>query len=142
MPFLTEEVYQHPLPEHDGMPGLGLLASKSRRNTPFETEERQMEGLMEIIRAIRQPARRDECAGRQAYACDAIPDAGWRARLPSQSPYLQRLPAYASDVAIGGAMRWQAKKVVSAVCAAGDPHPAGRSGGFGILRVWKKNART
>ncbi|MEG0902298.1 MAG: class I tRNA ligase family protein, partial [Clostridia bacterium] len=51
MPYLTEEVYQH-LPQSEGML---ILASwpQVKPEYAFAAEERQMEGLMEIIRTIR-----------------------------------------------------------------------------------------
>ena len=117
MPFLTEEVYQH-LPEHDGMLILARWP-EVRAEYAFETEERQMEGLMEIIRAIRNlRSEMNVQAGRRTHVT-LIPDAGWESTLAIAEPYLQRL-AYASDVAIGGKDALAGEKVVSAVCAAGE----------------------
>ena len=117
MPFLTEEVYQH-LPEHDGMLILARWP-EVKAEYAFETEERQMEGLMEIIRAIRNlRAEMNVQAGRRTHVT-LIPDAGWESTLAIAEPYLQRL-AYASDVAIGGKDVLAGEKVVSAVCAAGE----------------------
>ena len=117
MPFLTEEVYQH-LPEHDGMLILARWP-EVKAEYAFETEERQMEGLMEIIRAIRNlRSEMNVQAGRRTHVT-LIPDAGWESTLAIAEPYLQRL-AYASDVAIGGKDAQAGEKVVSAVCAAGE----------------------
>ncbi len=117
MPFLTEEVYQH-LPEHDGMLILARWP-EVKAEYAFETEERQMEGLMEIIRAIRNlRSEMNVQAGRRTHVT-LIPDAGWESTLAIAEPYLQRL-AYASDVAIGGKDALAGEKVVSAVCAAGE----------------------
>ena len=117
MPFLTEEVYQH-LPEHDGMLILARWP-EVKAEYAFETEERQMEGLMEIIRAIRNlRAEMNVQAGKRTHVT-LIPDAGWESTLALAEPYLQRL-AYASDVAIGGKDALAGEKVVSAVCAAGE----------------------
>ena len=117
MPFLTEEVYQH-LPEHDGM----LITSRwpqVKEEYFFEAEERQMEGLMEIIRAIRNlRAEMNVQAGKRTHVT-LIPEAGWEDTLSIAGPYLQRL-AYASDVALGGKDALSGEKVVSAVCAAGE----------------------
>lgn len=78
-----------------------------------------MEGLMEIIRAIRNlRAEMNVQAGRRTHVT-LIPDAGWESTLAIAEPYLQRL-AYASDVAIGGKDALAGEKVVSAVCAAGE----------------------
>ena len=117
MPFLTEEVYQH-LPEHDGMLILARWP-EVKAEYAFETEERQMEGLMEIIRAIRNlRSEMNVQAGKRTHVT-LIPDAGWENTLAIAEPYLQRL-AYASDVAIGGKDALAGEKVVSAVCAAGE----------------------
>ncbi len=115
MPFLTEEVYQH-LPQKEGML---ILASwpQAKPEFAFGKQEQQMEGLMEIIRAIRnlraemnvQPAKRTHVT--------LIPEKGWEDTLALAEPYLQRL-AGASDVAL--APKETAEKVVSAVCAAGE----------------------
>ncbi|MBE5815786.1 MAG: valine--tRNA ligase [Clostridiales bacterium] len=117
MPFLTEEVYQN-LPAHEGM----LITAKwpeVKAEYAFETEERQMEGLMEIIRAIRNlRAEMNVQAGKRTHVT-LIPEAGWEETLAMAEPYLQRL-AYVSDAAIGGKDALAGEKVVSAVCAAGE----------------------
>ena len=117
MPFLTEEVYQH-LPEHEGM----LITARwpeVKAEYAFEAQERQMEGLMEIIRAIRNlRAEMNVQAGKRTHVT-LIPEAGWEYTLAIAGPYLQRL-AYASDVTIGGKDALAGEKVVSAVCAAGE----------------------
>ena len=117
MPFLTEEMYQH-LPEHDGM----LILAKwpeARPEYAFDAEERQMEGLMEIIRAIRNlRAEMNVQAGKRTHVT-LIPEEGWESTLSLAGPYLQRL-ASASDVALGGKDALAGEKVVSAVCAAGE----------------------
>ena len=117
MPFLTEEVYQY-LPAHEGM----LITAKwpeVKAEYAFETEERQMEGLMEIIRAIRNlRAEMNVQAGKRTHVT-LIPEAGWEETLAMAEPYLQRL-AYVSDAAIGGKDALAGEKVVSAVCAAGE----------------------
>ena len=117
MPFLTEEVYQH-LPEHEGM----LITSKwpeIKAEYDFAVEERQMEGLMDIIRAIRNlRAEMNVQAGKRTHVT-LIPEAGWEETLAIAEPYLQRL-AYVSDAAIGGKDALAGEKIVSAVCAAGE----------------------
>ena len=117
MPFLTEEIYQH-LPGHEGMLILARWP-EVRAEYAFETEERQMEGLMEIIRAIRNlRAEMNVQAGKRTHVT-LIPEAGWEATLAMAEPYLQRL-AYVSDAAVGGKDALAGEKVVSAVCAAGE----------------------
>jgi len=117
MPYLTEEVYQN-LPEHEGM----LITAKwpeIKTEYAFDAEERQMEGLMEIIRAIRNlRAEMNVQAGKRTHVT-LIPEAGWEETLSIAEPYLQRL-AYVSDAAIGGKDALAGEKVVSAICAAGE----------------------
>ncbi len=117
MPYLTEEVYQH-LPEHEGM----LITARwpeVKAEYAYETEETQMNGLMDIIRAIRNlRAEMNVQAGKRTHIV-LIPENGWEETLGIAEPYLQRL-AYASEVALGGKDALAGEKVVSAVCAAGE----------------------
>ena len=117
MPYLTEEVYQN-LPAHEGL----LITAKwpeVKAEYAYEAEERQMEGLMEIIRAIRNlRAEMNVQAGKRTHVT-LIPEAGWEDTLALAEPYLQRL-AYVSEAAIGGKNALAGEKVVSAVCAAGE----------------------
>jgi valyl-tRNA synthetase len=117
MPYLTEEVYQH-LPAHEGM----LITARWPEIKPeyaYETDERQMEGLMEIIRAIRNlRAEMNVQAGKRTHVA-LIPETGWEDTLAIAEPYLQRL-AYVSEATLGGKDALAGEKVVSAVCAAGE----------------------
>ena len=117
MPYLTEEVYQH-LPEHEGM----LITARwpeVKAEYAYEAEETQMNGLMDIIRAIRNlRAEMNVQAGKRTHIV-LIPETGWEATLSIAEPYLQRL-AYASEVALGGKDALAGEKVVSAVTAAGE----------------------
>ena len=117
MPFLTEEIFQN-LPGHEGM--LILAAwPEAKAEYAFDAQARQMEGLMDIIRAIRNlRAEMNVQAGRRTHVT-LIPETGWEETLRLAEPYLQRL-AYASDVAVGGKDALKGRKVVSAVCAAGE----------------------
>ena len=117
MPFLTEEVYQY-LPEHDGM----LILARWPEVKPeydFPREARQMEGLMEVIRSVRNlRAEMNVQAGKRTHIV-LIPESGWEETLAMAEPYLQRM-AYASNVELGGKDALAGQKVVSAVCAAGE----------------------
>ena len=117
MPFLTEEVYQY-LPEHDGM----LILARWPEEKPeydFPREARQMEGLMEVIRSVRNlRAEMNVQAGKRTHIA-LIPESGWEETLAMAEPYLQRM-AYASTVELGGKEALAGQKVVSAVCAAGE----------------------
>ena len=117
MPYLTEEIYQH-LPGHDGMLILAQWP-EAKPEYDFAREERQMEGLMEIIRAIRNlRAEMNVQPGKRTHIT-LIPENGWEDTLAMAEPYLQRL-AGASDVQPGGKDALAGEKVVSAVCAAGE----------------------
>ena len=117
MPFLTEEVYQY-LPEHDGM----LILARWPEVKPeydFPKEARQMEGLMEVIRSVRNlRAEMNVQAGKRTHIV-LIPEEGWEETLAMAEPYLQRM-AYASTVELGGKEALDGQKVVSAVGAAGE----------------------
>ena len=117
MPFLTEEVYQH-LP---GAEGMLILAQwpEARAKFAFETQEQQMEGLMEIIRTIRNLRAEMNVQPSKRTHVTLIPEAGWEDTLALAEPFLQRL-AWASDVAVATKEAAQMDKVVSAVCAAGE----------------------
>lgn len=117
MPFITEEVYQH-LPDKDGML---ILASwpEMKPEYAFEAEEKQMEGLMEIIRTIRNlRSEMNVQAGKRTHIT-LIPEAGWEDTLAHAGPYLNRL-ASASSTALGDKDALAGEKVVSAICAAGE----------------------
>jgi valyl-tRNA synthetase len=117
MPFITEEVYQH-LPQREGM----LILSQWPQVQPafaFEAQERQMEGLMEIIRTIRNlRAEMKVQAGKRTHVT-LLPEAGWADALAIAEPYLQRL-AGASGVTIGKKGEASAEKTVSAICASAE----------------------
>ncbi len=117
MPFLTEEVYQH-LPGKDGM----LIVAKWPTPEPafaFEKQEQQMEGLMEMIRAIRNLRAEMNVQPSKRTHVTLIPESGWEDTLALAEPYLQRL-AGASDVSLKNKDFVSAEKTVSAVCAAGE----------------------
>ena len=117
MPFLTEEVYQH-LPDTSGM----LILAKWPEVEPayaYETEERQMEGLMEIIRTIRNLRAEMKVAPNKRTHVTLIPEAGWEDAIAVAEPYLQRL-AGASSVTVGQKGEASAEKTVGAVCASAE----------------------
>ena len=117
MPFLTEEVYQH-LPDTSGM----LILAKWPEVEPayaYETEERQMEGLMEIIRTIRNLRAEMKVAPNKRTHVTLIPEAGWEDAIAVAEPYLQRL-AGSSSVTVGQKGEASAEKTVGAVCASAE----------------------
>lgn len=114
MPFLTEEVYQH-LPQSEGML---ILAGWPQVNTAyqFEEDERRMEGLMEIIRTIRNLRAEMKVVPSKRTRITLIPETGWEETLAEAEPYLQRL-AGASAVTLAAKESTSGEKNVSAVCA-------------------------
>ena len=117
MPFLTEEVYQH-LPGKEGM----LILARWPEANPayaFAAEEAQMNGLMDIIRAIRNLRAEMNVAASKRTHITLLPESGWEDALSIAEPYLQRL-AGASSVTLGRKGDAAEGKIVSAVCAAAE----------------------
>ncbi len=117
MPFLTEEVYQH-LPQAEGM----LILAKwpeIDEGLLFEEEERRMEGLMEIIRAVRNLRAEMKVAPNRRLHVTLIAEPGWEDTLILAEPYLQRL-AGVSAVSVRPKGEPGAPKTVSAVCASAE----------------------
>ena len=117
MPFLTEEVYQH-LPDAQGMLILAKWP-KVNEGYQFEAEERRMEGLMEIIRAIRNLRAEMKVAPGRRTHITLLPESGWEDTVAVAEPYLMRL-AGASAVNVGRKGEADTQKTVSAVCAAAE----------------------
>ncbi|MCE5343660.1 MAG: class I tRNA ligase family protein, partial [Eubacteriales bacterium] len=117
MPFLTEEVYQH-LPEAEGML---ILAQWPEVNAIllFDEEERRMEGLMEIIRAIRNLRAEMKVAANRRIHVTLLAEPGWEETLALAEPYLQRL-AGVDTVTLRQKGEPSAPKTVSAVCASAE----------------------
>ncbi|NLI20859.1 MAG: valine--tRNA ligase [Clostridiales bacterium] len=117
MPYLTEEVYQH-LPDAQGM----LITDSWPAQTPayaFADEERQMEGLMDVIRTIRNLRAEMKVQPGKRTRVTLIPETGWEDAMAVAEPYLQRL-AGVSAVTIGQKGDTGAEKTVSAVCASAE----------------------
>ena len=117
MPFLTEEVYQH-LPDAQGML---ILAAWPELNPgyAFEADERRMEGLMDVIRTIRNLRAEMKVQPGKRTHVTLLPEAGWEDAMALAEPYLQRL-AGASTVTLGQKGDVSSEKTVSAVCAAAE----------------------
>ena len=117
MPYLTEEVYQH-LPDAKGML---ILAQWPEVNAAFafEQEEAKMEGLMDVIRTIRNLRAEMKVQPSKRTHITLLPEAGWEDVMASAEPYLQRL-AGASAVTVGQKGEPGAEKMVSALCASAE----------------------
>lgn len=114
IPYVTEEVYGY-LP---GSQGLLISAPWPKLDAAFEfpAEEKQMEGIMEIIRTIRNLRAEMKVEHGKRTRVKLIPQAGWEDTLSIVEPYLQRL-AGASGVLVGTKDDVETEKTVSAVCA-------------------------
>ncbi len=118
MPFLTEEVYRY-MPGHEE--GSCMLSSWPvyDGNLSFPAEENQMQGIMDIIKAVRalrsdlkvQPGQRARLMLRPAL--------GWESTLRGAAQHFQRL-AGASALEMLAADQAVSEKTVSAVCPAAE----------------------
>ena len=113
MPFITEEVFGY-LPGHKGM----LITSQWPEAKPeydFPAEADRMEGVMEVIRAIRNlRAEMNVAPGRKATLM-LKPHEGWSDALLAADGYFKRL-AGASAVELLAADAPNPAKSASAVC--------------------------
>ncbi len=112
MPFITEEVYGY-LPGHDGM----LITSKWPESKPeydFTEEAAQMEGVMEVIRAIRNLRAEMNVAPGKKATLILKPHGDWKDALSAAEGYFKRL-AGASSVEFIDASAANPQKSASAV---------------------------
>ena len=112
MPFITEEVYGY-LPGHEGM----LITSKWPEVKPefdFADEAAQMEGVMEVIRAIRNLRAEMNVAPGKKATLILKPHEGWKDALAAAEGYFKRL-AGASSVEFIEASAANPEKSASAV---------------------------
>ena len=115
MPFLTEQVYKF-LP---GSEGFLMLKSwpEVKPELDFPDEEAKMEGVMEVIRTIRNlRAEMNVAAGKRTHLM-LLPADGWEGTLAHAGQYFQRL-AGASETAIIESSAAVTEKTVSAVTKA------------------------
>ena len=112
MPFITEEVYGY-LPGYEGM----LITSKWPEVKPefdFADEAAQMEGVMEVIRAIRNLRAEMNVAPGKKATLILKPHDGWKDALAAAEGYFKRL-AGASSVEFIEASAANPEKSASAV---------------------------
>ncbi len=117
MPFITDAVFRH-VP---GTEGTIMLSDWPVQDAAlvFPEEAREMEGVMDVIRAVRNlRAEMNVSVGRRAHLI-LRPKAGWEAALSSAGEYFKRL-AWASDVQILAADEETQGKTVSAVSEAAE----------------------
>ncbi len=117
MPFLTEQVYKY-LPDTEGF----LMLQKwpeYREDLCFPEEEKKMQGMMEIIRSIRNLRSEMNVAPSKRTHLMLLPADSWADTLRGGAGYFLRL-AGASSVDVIGDRGQATGKNVSAVTAAGE----------------------
>ena len=118
MPFITEEVYRH-LPGHTEDSCMLSKWPSYEEKYVFPEESALMEGIMEMVRVIRnQRAELNVQPGHKARLM-VRPAEGWEDALSGAEVYFKRL-AGVSQMELLGADSIVEGKVVSAVCPAGE----------------------
>ncbi len=118
MPFVTEEVYRH-LP---GLENASCMLSdwpKVDEKYCFREQAAQMEGIMDMVRAIRNlRASMNVQAGHKARLM-VRPAAGWEQTISGAEGYFKRLANVSAMELLSGDAAIT-EKTVSAVCTAGE----------------------
>ena len=117
MPFLTEQVYKY-LPETEGF----LMLQKWPElceELSFAEDEQKMQGIMEIIRTIRNLRSEMNVAPSKRTRLMLLPAEGWAETLLGGDGYFRRL-AGASESLLIASRNAVNEKTVSAVTAAGE----------------------
>ncbi len=117
MPFITDAVYRY-IP---GTQGTIMLSDWPQVNDAwdFAQAERAMEGIMDVIRAVRNlRAEMNVAVGKRAHLI-VRPKAGWEDAMAGSGEYLKRM-AWVSEMAILGAGEAAPGKTVSAVSEAAE----------------------
>ena len=117
MPFLTEQVYKY-LPGTEGF----LMLQKwpeAKADFSFIDDEQKIQGIMEIIRTIRNLRSEMNVAPSKRTRLMLLPAEGWTDTLEGGNGYFRRL-AGASETIILSDRNNVKEKTVSAVTAAGE----------------------
>ena len=117
MPFLTEQVYKY-LPDSEGF----LMLQKwpeYNEGFVFAEEEQRMQGVMEIIRTIRNLRSEMNVAPSKRTRLMLLPAEGWAETLRNGEGYFRRL-AGAEQLEILDDRNAVTEKTVSAVVTAGE----------------------
>jgi len=117
MPFLTEQVYRY-LPESEGF----LMLKEWPRvsgELDFPEDERKMQGVMEIIRTIRNLRSEMNVAPSRRTRLMLLPAEGWEETLPGGEGYYRKLAGVSALEMISDRAK-VTEKTVSAVVAGGE----------------------
>ncbi|MDO5377466.1 MAG: class I tRNA ligase family protein, partial [Clostridia bacterium] len=117
MPFITDAVYRY-IPETEGTI---MLADwpKARQEHVFAAEAREMAGVMDVIRAVRNlRAEMNVAVGKRAHLI-VRPKAGWESAMSGADEYLKRL-AWVSETKLLEGGEAAPGKTVSAVSEAAE----------------------
>ena len=117
MPFLTEQVYKY-LPDTKGFLMLQSWP-EIREELNYAEDEQKMQGIMEIIRTIRNLRSEMNVAPSKRTRLMLLPAEGWTETLRSGDGYFRRL-AGASESTLLQDRNEVKEKTVSAVTAAGE----------------------
>ena len=117
MPFLTEAVYQN-LPGASGFLMLSVWPAIEDA-FDFPEEENQMQGVMDVIRTIRNLRAEMNVPANKRVRLMLLPASGWEKALGGAEQYLQRLAGVSHGEVISDRST-VTEKTVSAVCAAGE----------------------
>jgi len=117
MPFLTEQVYKY-LPDSEGFLMLQPWP-EYREDLVFAEDEQKMQGVMEIIRSIRNLRSEMNVAPSRRTRLMLLPAEGWEETLRGGEGYFRRL-AGAEKIEILADRNAATGKNVSAVVAAGE----------------------
>jgi valyl-tRNA synthetase len=117
MPYLTEAVYKN-LP---GAQGFLMLSDWPKIDPAFDfaTEEDHMQGVMDMIKTIRNLRSEMNVAAGKRTRLMLLPADGWTETLNGAEQYFQRLAGVLSSEILTDRSAI-AEKTVSAVCAAGE----------------------
>ncbi|MBR6186636.1 MAG: class I tRNA ligase family protein, partial [Clostridia bacterium] len=118
MPFLTEEVYKN-LPGEEGASCMLADWPKALAEYDFPKEGARMEGIMEMIRAIRNLRAGMNVQPSHKARLMVRPADGWQDAFQGTEVYFGRL-ASVSQLEMLGKDAQITEKTVSAVCAAGE----------------------
>ena len=116
MPYLTEQVYKY-LPGSEGFLMLKPWP-EIRPEYDFPAEEAQMNGIMEVIRTIRNLRAEMNVAAGKRTRLMLLPAEGWHDALAGADAYFRRL-AGASETGLIASSDEIAEKTVSAVTQSG-----------------------